>query len=516
VDLASIQNVAMRRDESADLTLDPADWDAFRALAHRMVDDALDEISAIREKPVFVAPPADVKSRLLSEPTPMDGQGEEAVYEQFLSDVFPYRNGNISPHFYGWVMGNSFPLAFMSDMLASTMNPHMAGLDQSPRYVEEKVVDWFRELMGFPLGTTGLLLSGGSMANLTGLVVARNARAGYDLKTEGLWQAPMQTVYCTSETHSWLRKTMEAIGMGTRAMRVVPMHADYKIDVGALRQMIAEDRERRFQPLAVIGTAGTVNNGASDDLDAIADVCAEEKLWLHVDGAFGALVAISPKLRSIVKGLERADSVGFDLHKWMYLPFECACLLVRDGKAHEETFMNTATYLQIFDRGVVAGGTPFSNRGLELTRGFKALKAWMSLKAYGFNRFAAIIERNVEQAQELAVLVKERDSLEVVAPVPLNIVCYRFVVAGLTEEELNAANQEILYRLQERGIAVPSSTVIDGKFCLRACIVNHRTTSQDLMDLVNATVRLGEEILTERAKASADHPGQTPEAAASK
>lgn len=478
-----------------ELTLDPADWESFRALAHRMVDDALDEIRAIGDKPAYVPPPSDVKIRILDEAVPLEPQGEEAVYEQFLKDVFPYRNGNISPRFYGWVMGNGFPMGFMADMLASAMNPHLAGLNQSPRFVEEKVIDWFRELMGFPESSSGLLLSGGSMANLTGLAVARYVKAGFDIKSEGLWDSPLMTVYGSPETHSWAKKTMHLFGMGDRALRLVPCHDDFTINVDELRRMIREDKAAGHRPIAVLGTAGTVNTGATDDLDSIADVCAEENLWLHVDGAFGALVAISPKLKHIVKGLDRADSVGFDLHKWMYLPFECACLLVRDGKAHRRTFSNSATYLQIFDRGVVAGGIPFADGGIELTRGFKALKAWMSLKAYGFNRFAGLIEQNVAQAQALAEMVSREPLLELSAPVPLNIVCFRFVAPGLNLEDLNWLNQEILYLLQERGIAVPSSTVLDGRFCLRAALVNHRTKREDLESLVQATVAIGKERL---------------------
>lgn len=479
-----------------ELTLDPADWEAFRALAHRMVDDALNEIRDVREGPVYTLPPDAVKRRILEEPAPFEGQGEDRVYEQFVADVLPYRNGNIHPDFYGWVMGNGFPMAFMADMLGSMLNPHMAGLNQSPRFVEEKVVDWFRQLMGFREGSSGLLLSGGSMANLTGLAVARHVKAGFDVNTDGLWDSPMLTVYCTPETHSWLKKTMHAFGMGERALRMVPCNPDCTMNIDALRVMIRSDREEGMKPIAVVGTAGTVNTGATDDLEAIADVCRDEDLWFHVDGAFGALVAISPKLKHLVKGMERADSVGFDLHKWMYLPFECACLLVRDREEHETTFVNTATYLQVFDRGVVAGGAPFSNRGLELTRGFKALKAWMAIKAYGFERFARIIEQNVAQAQRLAALVEAAPELELVAPVPLNIVCFRYVAPGLDAKVLNTLNENLLYALQERGIAVPSSTVIDGKFCLRAALVNHRTRDENLRKLVDACVEIGRELVS--------------------
>ncbi|MEA2552050.1 MAG: aromatic-L-amino-acid/L-tryptophan decarboxylase [Fimbriimonadaceae bacterium] len=483
---------------ATELTLDPDDWESFRALAHRMVDDALDEIRTIRSKPAYVPPPAAIKARILEEPVPTEPQGEEAVYNQFLTDVFPYRNGNIGPRFFGWVMGNGFPMGFMSDMLAATMDPHMAGLNQSPRFVEEKVIDWFRELMGFPTTSSGLLLSGGSMANLTGLAVGRYVKAGFDVKDRGLWDRPMMTVYGTEETHSWAKKTVELFGMGDQSLRRVNSHSDFTMDVDSLREAIRKDKRAGHQPIAVLATAGTVNTGATDDMNAIADLCQEEGLWMHVDGAFGALAAISPKLKHLVRGMERADSVAFDLHKWMYLPFEIACLLVRDGEAHHATFSNSATYLQIFDRGVVAGGIPFADRGIELTRGFKALKAWMSIKAYGLPRFANLIEQNVGQAQYLASLVEAAPELELTAPVPLNILCFRFVASGLSLEEQNTVNQEILYRLQERGIAVPSSTVLDGRFCIRAALVNHRTKREDLHILVDGVIALGQEILNER------------------
>lgn len=468
-----------------ELTLDPEDWDAFAELAHRMVDDTLSGLRTLREGPAWQPPPTETRSRLLEEPVPFAPQGEEAAYAQFLSDVWPYRNGNLDPRFFGWVQGNGFPLAMMADMLASGLNPHLAGYDQSPALVEEKTLDWFRELMGFPTGTTGLLLSGGSMANLTGLAVARNARAGWDVRGEGLQGQPLLTVYGSTETHSWARKAVETLGMGRRSYRRVAARSDLTMDVAALRAAIEEDLAQGHRPVAVLATAGTVNTGATDDLEAIADLCAEMGLWFHVDGAFGALAALSPVLKGQVKGMERADSLAFDLHKWMYMPFEIACLLVRDGDAHRAAFATTASYIAAFDRGVIAGGLPFAELGVELTRGFKALKAWMSLKAYGVDRFARLIEQNVAQAAYLARRIEAEPSLELMAPVPLNVVCFRH----RGSDELN---RELLFRIQEGGIAVPSSTTIDGRFCLRACIVNHRTRQEDLDALVDAAVSIGD------------------------
>lgn len=465
--------------------LDPRDWDAFAALAHRMLDETLDGLRGLSQRPAWQPVPGGIAGQIRDEPLPRSPQGEEAAYEDFRRLVEPYPNGNRGPRFYGWVQGNGFPYASMAEFLATSLNPHMAGFHQAPALVEAKVVEWLRELMGFPAGSSGLLLSGGSMAGTTALAVARNRDAGWDVRAEGLQgERPLLTVYGSTETHSWAGRAVELLGLGRRSLRCVPCRADFTMDVAALRRALAEDRAAGLRPVAVLGTAGTVNTGATDDLEALADLCAEERLWLHVDGAFGALAALSRKLRPRVRGLERADSLGFDLHKWMYLPFEIACLLVRDGEAHRAAFAQTASYISALDRGTIAGGLPFADLGVELTRGFKALKAWMALKAYGVDAFARLIEQNVEGAQYLAERVAAEPRLELKAPVPLNVVCFRH----RGSDELN---REILLQLQERGLAVPSSTVLDGAFCLRVCLVNHRTRRSDLDDLVRDVLELG-------------------------
>ena len=480
-------------------SFDPAEWVEFASLAHRMVDTMLDHLKSLGEGPAWQESPKEIRNRLNDEPLPREGVGESAAFEQFVSDVLPYGNGNADPRFFGWVQGNGTPLGMMADMLASGMNPHLAGFNQNPALVEAKVVDWMRELMGFPEGSSGLLLGGGSMANLTGLVVARNVQAGFDVRADGLQgnEHPPMRIYCSSETHSWAKKTVEVLGMGARSLRVVPTNADFTMDLAALAAMIADDRQAGYRPIVVIASAGTVNTGATDDLNGLADLCAAEDLWLHVDGAFGALCKLSPALAPIVSGLERADSVAFDLHKWMYLPFEIACVLVRDGEAHRQAFSQNVSYLSTLERGVSLGGQPFAGLGIELTRGFKALKAWMSLKAYGVNKFAALIEQNVAQAQYLAGLVRAESSLELTAPAPLNVVCFRYVHPNQSQAELNELNQELLMSLQERGLAVPSSTVINGNFCLRACFVNHRTQLRHVDDLMEDLSKLGQFLLSE-------------------
>jgi glutamate/tyrosine decarboxylase-like PLP-dependent enzyme len=261
--------------------------------------------------------------------------------------------------------------------------------------------------------------------------------------------------------------------------------------VDELKAAIAADRALGLKPLCVVATAGTVNTGATDDLPAIADVCDAEGMWFHIDGAFGALAYWSEALRPIVRGLERADSLAFDLHKWGYMPYDIGCVLVRDAEAHKAAFATGASYLTAMDRGPAAGGLYYSDRNVELSRGFRALKAWMSLKAHGVDALTALIEQNVEQARYLMRLIEESDVLELAADAPLNIVCFRY--RGASDEE----NKEILMRLQESGLAVPSGTMIGERFAIRVANTNHRSRREDFDLLVGAVVRIGAEVLGE-------------------
>lgn len=480
-----------------DLTLDPQNWDELRALGHRMLDDTFDYLATIRQRPVWRPIPADVRARL-DEPVPHQGSDAADVYDAFRRDILPYPTGNIHPRYWGWVKGTGTPLGVLSEMLAAGMNTHLAGFEQSGALVETTVINWLVELLGYPAGASGLLVSGGSMANFVGLAVARQARAGFDVRTEGLQgQHPPLAVYCSTETHNSVQKAVELLGLGRRALRRIPVDREYRIDIDALRTTIARDRAAGVRPIAVVGNAGTVNTGATDNLEALATLAGAEGMWLHVDGAFGALAALSPSLRPIVVGLDRADSVAFDLHKWGYLPFEVGCTLVRDAQAHRAAFALSASYLSSLDRGPAAAGMPFADLGIQLTRGFRALKVWMAFKTHGVRRIAELIEQNVAQARHLVDLVAGHPHLELVAPAPLNVVCFRFVAPDVDDARLNQLNREILIRIQERGLAMPSHTELGGRFALRCAIVNHRTRLEDLDLLVHAVVETGTALLAE-------------------
>jgi len=481
-----------------ELTLDPADWTELRTLGHRMLDDLFDYLMHVRERPVWQPMPGAARARL-AEPVPRTPQPLAAVYEQFARDVLPYPLGNIHPRFWGWVIGTGTPQGMLADMLAAGMNTQAAGVQEAGRHVEEQTLAWLAELLGFPRGSSGLFVSGGSMANLVALAVARQAKAGFAVRDTGLHGSPAPlTVYASTEVHSSVRKAVELMGIGTANLKLIPVDREYRIVVPELAAAIARDRAAGARPIAVVGTAGTVNTGATDDLAALAAVCRQEGLWFHVDGAFGALVALAPELKPILAGLEQADSVAFDLHKWGYLPFEVGCTLVRHPDVHRDTFAVAPSYLGATARGPAAGGVLFADLGVQLSRGFRALKVWMALKTHGTDLIGRLIAQNVAQARYLADLVDRHPRLERLAPAPLNIVCFRFVVPGQDDAALNALNQEILWRIQETGVALPSHTMLGGRFAIRVAITNHRSRREDFAALVQAVMDVGTAVLEGR------------------
>jgi glutamate/tyrosine decarboxylase-like PLP-dependent enzyme len=489
------------------MTLDPADWDATRATAHRMVDDMITFLQTIRERPAWSSVPDDVKARF-AQPVPRSGAPLDEVYEDFTRDVLPYPTGNVHPRFWGWVMGTGTPTGMLAEMLAAGMNSHVAGYDQAASLVERQVVAWLAGLMGFPEGSSGVLVSGGTEANLNALIAARVAKAGFDVRADGLLAGPQLAVYGSSETHNWVIKACEAIGLGRAAFRPVAVDGGYRIDLDACHARISSDIGAGLRPFAIVGNAGTVNTGAVDDLAGLRALADEFGLWFHVDGAFGSLAALSASSR-LVAGQELADSLAFDLHKWGYMPYEVGVVLTRDPAAQVAAFGKPAdqgpAYLRSSEQGIAVATTYFADRGMQLSRGFKALKVWMSMKEQGVDRIGRAIQANIDQAHRLGRLVENHPALELLAPVSMNIVCFRYRLNDATPDALNVVNQRILIALQTRGIAVPSQTVLDGRFAIRVCITNHRSTDEDFDLLVDRVAAIGDELRLENVEHKGAH-----------
>ncbi|WP_297336712.1 aminotransferase class V-fold PLP-dependent enzyme [Algoriphagus sp.] len=478
-----------------DLTLDPENWEEMRQLGHQMVDDMIDYWKSIREQKIWKPIPTDVKE-FLDQPLPAKGQDPKEIYAEFKQYIFPYNKGNVHPRFFAWIQGTGTPLGSLADFLASGMNPNTTIGEHAAMYVDRQVINWCKELMGFPADASGILVSGGSMANITALTVARNAVGTEQIRKKGLRQTESQLVlYCSTETHSCMDKAAEIIGLGSESVRKIPVNKNFEMEVDLLEKQIKADLAAGFSPFAIVGTSGTVNTGAIDPLDEMLAISKKYKLWFHIDGAYGALAKLDPRFRTRLKAIESADSLAFDLHKWLYVPYEVGCTLIKDAKKHRDAFAITPNYLLQEKRGLSGGLDSINHYGFELSRGFKALKIWMSLKEHGSEKYAQLIAQNNDQALYLAQLVNQHPELELTAPVCMSITCFRMIKTGAGEEFLRDLNREILLRLQEDGIASPSSTTLNGKYTLRIANVNQRTRMEDMDLIVREVLRIGREIL---------------------
>lgn len=481
-------------------TLDPtteAGWEALRELGHRLVDEVVALHREVGDAPAWRPVPPEVR-RALSGPLSPDGAGLEETMDAFRAHVLPYRLGNIHPRGWGWVNGTGTTLGAYADFLAAAMNVNCAGAQTGALYVEMQVVDTLKAALGWPAGGSGILVSGASAANLVGLAAARD-RAGaqppdgaapVDVGCDGVGALPL-VLYASEAVHNSVDRAVRLLGLGTRSLRKVAVDEAWRMDVGALERAIAADRAAGLRPFCVVATAGTVDHGAVDPLEAVADVCARQGLWMHVDGAFGAVAALSDELRPLVAGMERADSLGFDLHKWMHVPIEAACVLVRDPEDHRRPFSSSASYLNALARGVAATDRWLYEYGPQLTRGFRALKAWLLLRHHGTDKIGRLAAQNVRQTRALEALLRAEPGVEVLASGPLCVLCFRWHPQGMGARELDRLNEELLADLQESGRAVVSSTSVRGAFALRLALTNHRTRAGDLAELMAAVRELG-------------------------
>jgi aromatic-L-amino-acid/L-tryptophan decarboxylase len=462
-------------------TLDPADWSALRALGHQMLDDMVDHLAGLRDGPVWRPMPAPVREAFTA-PLPSQGTAPEALYGRFQAEIQPYVTGNLHPRFMGWVHGGGNPVSMLAELLTGAMNANCGGRDHAGIAVERQVIAWAAEMLGMPAQTSGVLLTGSSMANFCAVLCARFKALGQDGRRDGVGGAKL-TAYASAGVHRCVPGALDMAGLGSNALRRIPVDADFRMDLAALRAAIAADKAAGCTPFLIVGTAGTVDVGAFDDLDALADIAAEEGAWFHVDGAFGALATLSPQLKPATAGIGRADSIAFDFHKWAQVTYDAGCVLVRDAQMQLETFAQATNYLAAAPRGL-AGGAPWPcDLGPDLSRGFRALKVWMTLSAYGSAALGGIVDDTCALAQRLAAQISASGRLELLAPVKLNIVC--FGVDGFSDAQI----ADLVADLQEDGLFAPSTTILNGRLAIRAAIVNHRTSPEDIDEFVAEILR---------------------------
>jgi aromatic-L-amino-acid decarboxylase len=469
-------------------SLDPKDWPELRAQGHRMLDDLLDHLQSLRDQPVWRPIPAEMRARRRTA-LPSGPAALTSVHETFLNEVLPYAGGNLHPGFMGWVQGGGTPVGMLAEMLAGGLNANCGGRDHMPIEIEQEVAGWARQMFGFPDGAAGLFVTGASMANFIGVLAARQKALGPAVREIGLagTEGNRLVAYASTGAHNCVPRAMEMSGLGRAALRLISTDARHRIDLAALSSRIAEDRAAGLKPFLIVGNAGTVDAGAIDDLAGLADIAAAEGCWLHVDGAYGALGILTPTVAQRLAGIERADSIAFDFHKWGQTPYDAGYILARDGARLRETFAADVHYLGREARGLAGGDFWPCDYGPDLSRGFRALKVWYTLKVLGADAIGASIARSCALGQKLGEMIAAEPALELMAPVQLNIVCFRYRCA-----DPDAVNAGIVADLQEAGRVAPSQTRIGGQVAIRAALFNHRTDESDLAALVTSAVALGQ------------------------
>jgi aromatic-L-amino-acid decarboxylase len=490
----------------------PWSSEEIQRIGYRVVDLIAEHLSALPDEPVFRPVPPDRVQTFLATPPPQDPVSPDDILQLFQEAIEPYPFGNGHPRFWGWVNSPPAVMGIFADALAAAINPSCAGGNHAAIYVEHQVTAWFRAMLAFPAESMGLLVSGGSMATMTALAVARHVKSGVDVRLNGLRGAAPAAFYMSTEAHSCARKAIELLGFGSASIRTIPTDGDYRMKVDALEAAIDDDRVNGVRPIAVVATGGSTNTGAIDDLSAIADVCRRHDVWMHVDAAYGGPAILSTEYAGALHAIARADSVALDPHKWMFVPVEAGLVLVRDAEAMRSTFSLVPPYIrQSGSAGEVYGLPWFSEYGFQQTRGFRALKVWMTMQQFGLTGYKAAIEENIALAGYLADRVSRSPDLTLMAPPSLSVVCFRYTGLGSSadpqtssgpgrstglqtssdEEQVAALNRALLERLQLGGEAFLTSTELGGRFVLRACIVNYRSRREDVDRMLEAVRVIG-------------------------
>ena len=423
--------------------------------------------------------PADIQE-IFDESLPEEGLEISDLLEKVRGDVIDSATLNVGPHYYGYITGGGNQVAILAEMISASLNQNNLKWHSSPvsTELEKIVIKWVSQFIGYSDQAAGAILDGGSTANLNCLAVARKNMAPDNLSAEGMYGMKPMTVYVSEEGHSSFDKAVDALGIGLNNLRKIPVNDQFQIQPDLLREQIQKDRKAGLNPICVIGIAGTTNSGAVDNLQELSEIANEEKLWYHVDAAYGGPAAKLESVKDLFAGVEYADSVVVNPHKWLYVPFEAACILVKEPEKLRRTFSLIPDYLQSNeDEG---GRTDLMEYQLPLTKSFKSLKVWMTLKAFGAKRLRSTIQSDIDNAQYLQSLLTNLDDFEMLAPVPLSIACFRYTKPGLDDKKLDELNQKLAHAIEQDGRIFLTATKIRGRTALRTCFINPRTTKKDV------------------------------------
>jgi aromatic-L-amino-acid decarboxylase len=473
--------------------LDPQNWNDFRRHAHDLLDTCISYLESAQDN--FWRPVKDGAIQSLSPPLPRKGQSTSSIIKTLKDNVLPYATGNTHPRFFGWVHGTGLANNLLADMVISTMNSNCGGRNHGAVYVERTVVDWCKEIFGFPAAASGLLTNGTSQSTMIALSAARIKTFGIDVNKHGIQSIPDVKVYCAEGTHACVEKALQLMGHGSDSLQKIPVLQPFgEMDQQALELRISQDRANGFIPLCIVATAGSVNTGSFDDIGALASLGKREGIWVHVDGAFGAWVHIAEEpWASLTSGIENVDSIAFDFHKWMFVQYACGAVLIKDSDAHYKSFSmpSSAEYISSQGAALSSGHPWFCNYTSDLSRDFKALKVWTALLEHGLDSFSEAITMNCKQAAYMAELIESSPELKLAAPVVSNICTFHYVGNGVSDKDKGLLNEKIVCELQLGGEAVFSTTKINGRTAIRAAIVNHRTVFEDIDLVIKAVIRVG-------------------------
>ncbi len=467
----------------------------FRLLGHELVDRIAGLLESLPTRPVTRGEsPLDIRKALDADRgLPSRGTDPVQLLHRAADMLFEHSLFNGHPRFWGYITSSAAPIGALGELLAAAVNPNVGAWPLSPMAseIEAQTIRWIAGMLGYPEKCGGLFVSGGNLANIVGFLAARQAKAGHDVRSAGLGDARLR-VYCSKETHTWIQKATDIAGMGTDAIRWIVTNDRMQIEVSALRQQIDADRAAGERPILVVGNAGTVSTGAVDPFSELAAICREFDLWFHVDGAYGAMAAIVPEASQEFAGLSEADSIAMDPHKWLYAPLEAGCALVRDREKLRDAFSYHPPYYHFETEAI-----NYYDLGPQNSRGFRALKVWLALQQAGHDGYVQTISEDIRLAGELFRRIAQTPQLEALTQ-SLSITTFRFSPSDLKrggeeiESYLDQLNNELLTRLQNSGEAYLSNAIVRGRFALRACIVNFRTTQADIEALPPLIVRIGE------------------------